>query len=118
MRSLLAMRVRYYLQQGPGLLVVIIGAGLLVAIGAFVVQQVMPDRAVDSCKEEVLSQLKSPSSADFSEVDSYESGGGRVVFGEVDSENGFGASIRNHFRCEVEDGGSWLVTDVDFTGPG
>lgn len=68
----------------------------------------------------VSSKLKSPSTADFEygfstkidkvgekgyEVDSY-----------VDSQNGFGATIRTNFHCEVEytGNGNWKLVDLTF----
>lgn len=50
------------------------------------------------CKDRVLSYLKSPSTAEFSNVG--EMGG--LVVGYVDAQNGFGATIRNGFSCKVE----------------
>lgn len=55
-----------------------------------------------TCREAVENRLKSPSSAEFSDVQARQddSAGTRwTVTGKVDSENSFGASIRNTFTC-------------------
>lgn len=55
-----------------------------------------------TCREAVENRLKSPSSAEFSDVQAKQddSAGTRwTVTGKVDSENSFGASIRNTFTC-------------------
>jgi hypothetical protein len=56
------------------------------------------------CKNLVLDQLKSPSTAVFSnislsKVDDHIS----LLDGAVDSENGFGATVRADFECQVYD---------------
>lgn len=54
------------------------------------------------CEEFVKDRLKSPATADFSDEDRSRSGPRTwVVSGSVDSENGFGAMIRNTFTCKV-----------------
>lgn len=56
--------------------------------------------AKDACQQWVKDQLKSPSSADFSNV--HVSGSGPwTVEGDVDSENSFGAKLRAHWTCDV-----------------
>ncbi|WP_395705451.1 DUF2510 domain-containing protein [Rhodococcus ruber] len=55
-----------------------------------------------TCREAVENRLKSPSSAEFSDVQAKQddSAGTRwTTTGKVDSENSFGASIRNTFTC-------------------
>lgn len=54
------------------------------------------------CQQFVEDRLKSPSTADFSDEDARHVHGKRwQVIGSVDSENGFGAMIRNDYRCLV-----------------
>lgn len=75
--------------------------------------------AYRACERAVESQLRSPSSAEFSgapastitqEDDSYR------VSGTVDSENGFGAMIRSEFTCELREvGGNWDLVDISVT---
>lgn len=50
------------------------------------------------CKEQMQLFLKSPSTAEFSNV-KHE---GSLVVGSVDAQNGFGATVRNEFSCKVE----------------
>lgn len=54
------------------------------------------------CEEFVKDRLKSPSTADFSEEERLQmTDTVFVVTGAVDSENSFGAMIRNDFTCKV-----------------
>ena len=54
------------------------------------------------CEEFVKDRLKSPATADFSDEERLQmSETVFVVTGSVDSENGFGALIRNNFTCRV-----------------
>jgi hypothetical protein len=75
----------------------------------------------------VEDKLKSPSTADFgSAFGDYQDpdevvtdlGGGKFrVRGWVDAQNAFGATIRNHFMCELEYVGNdrWRCTSLQFT---
>lgn len=69
------------------------------------------------CREWVADELRSPASADFPEwgADVRVTGGGPyVVASHVDSENGFGATIRSHWRCQVEEvGGQWRLRNIE-----
>ncbi|MEL0120915.1 MAG: hypothetical protein VXB01_18420, partial [Opitutae bacterium] len=77
-------------------------------------------------KDFVKERLKSPSTADFGGVFSdYQDpdsvvtvlGGGKyVVRAWVDSQNGFGATIRTRFVCKLEDMGNdrWRCTSCVF----
>ncbi|MDN3310536.1 hypothetical protein QWJ90_06305 [Microbacterium oryzae] len=58
------------------------------------------DAAVVTCQSLVKDNLKAPSTASFPYVPSYS---GRVISGEVDAENGFGAKIRSSFQCTLVD---------------
>jgi hypothetical protein len=55
--------------------------------------------AQSECEHLVSSNLKSPSTAKFS--DGFSGDGPWIVSGYVDSENGFGAMLRSDFRCSV-----------------
>jgi hypothetical protein len=70
------------------------------------------------CERFVKDRLKSPGSADFSEEnDVTEAGGSWTVSGVVDSQNSFGALLRNQFSCTVKprpDGKTWDL--VSLTG--
>lgn len=59
-----------------------------------------------ACRDWVKERLKSPASAEFSD-ESVERDGddGYVVSGAVDSQNGFGAMIRNTYTCEATHSG-------------
>jgi hypothetical protein len=66
--------------------------------------------AEGSCKEAVSNQLVSPASAQFEISIVTESASGLyVVNGTVDSQNGFGAMLRAHFECVVNDDGTAVV---------
>lgn len=72
-----------------------------------------------ACAEFVKDQLKSPATAEFSETSSSELGQERWrVEGAVDSENSFGAMIRNTYVCEVEYLGDdeWQLVDLTSSG--
>lgn len=70
------------------------------------------------CENFVKDRLKSPSSADFSETQSRGEGADYVVVGAVDSENSFGAMIRNDYVCEVsyEGDDQWSLTSLTGLG--
>ena len=79
-----------------------------------------------ACKDFVKDQLKAPATADFdnmliaagSERTSSGADPSFEVQGDVDSENGFGAKIRNHFSCEVhytESDETWHLDDINVT---
>jgi len=60
--------------------------------------------AYDACVEAATDRLKAPATAEFADredVDVTVSGSTYTVVGDVDSENGFGALIRNTYTCEV-----------------
>ena len=59
--------------------------------------------AQETCKESVKNQLKSPSTAKFSDIDTVSEGGDNyTVSGHVDSENSFGAMIRSSWTCTFD----------------
>lgn len=67
-----------------------------------------------ACRELVKDRLRSPASAQFSDLAHRGSGVQFVVTGIVDSENAFGAMIRNSFTCEVRlDGEYWRLVRLD-----
>lgn len=73
------------------------------------------DMAITMCEKFVKERLKSPTTAKFSDeaaaagshADEY------AVVGQVDAQNGFGAMIRNQFRCELTiSGDTWTARAV------
>jgi hypothetical protein len=54
------------------------------------------DLAIVTCQDVVTQNLKSPSTASFPEVPTIS---GDTITGEVDAQNGFGATIRADFQC-------------------
>jgi len=67
------------------------------------------DDATRACKDFVKDRLKSPASAEFDATAKGEAGV-YVVTGTVDSENSFGAMMRNEFSCKVKlDGDTWRL---------
>jgi hypothetical protein len=56
--------------------------------------------SIDECKNLVKERLRSPSSAEFSEVEFNNLDGKSFeIVGQVDSQNGFGAMLRGSFKC-------------------
>lgn len=61
-----------------------------------------PARARDACREAVEDRLKAPSTAEFSDEESEKAADGEyTVTGAVDSQNGFGAMVRNTYECGI-----------------
>lgn len=61
-----------------------------------------PAAAEIACEDAVRERLKSPSTADFPDTNyRHEPGGVFDVRGTVDSQNGFGATVRSIFGCTV-----------------
>lgn len=103
------------------LIIVVVAAGGCAAMAAYGSNS-DSSRKVDAkvwCEQYVKDQLKAPSSADFSgeattkgaDKDTY------TVAGAVDSQNSFGAKLRNTFSCTVRkrpDGDTWDL--VSLTG--
>jgi hypothetical protein len=56
------------------------------------------------CQLEVEKQLKSPSSARFSNMDATGVDGEWTATGSVDSENSFGAMVRAEYGCTITGG--------------
>lgn len=70
------------------------------------------------CHEFVKDRLKSPGSADFSGESVEESGTQQwAVVGVVDSQNSFGAMIRNTYSCTVRYAGNdeWRLVSLEST---
>jgi hypothetical protein len=86
-----------------------------------------PELAYQNCKQAVLASLKAPSTAKFED---YHTGLVSVkkqiknkmgektiyykVYGEVDSQNSYGAMIRSTFSCEFTSyaNGSWYLDEI------
>lgn len=68
---------------------------------------------IKACQEATTRQLKSPSSAKFSEDNPSIDGARGVVAGVVDAQNGFGAMLRKRYYCIATRGDKmWLVSSV------
>lgn len=71
-----------------------------------------------TCRTEVLTRLKAPSTAQFASASTRYGVGQTADFytvtGEVDAQNGFGALLRTAYRCDVtrEQDATWRVTSV------
>lgn len=66
------------------------------------------------CRDAVQDRLRSPSSADFIGVPKAAwLEGAVVVMGEVDAQNGFGATVRSRFLCNWRNGGFTAVSVLD-----
>ncbi len=58
---------------------------------------------VEDCQSLVKADLKAPATAQFSEVEVKQEGSKTyLISGSVDSQNGFGALLRNSFECEFD----------------
>jgi len=66
--------------------------------------------------EFVKQRLKSPHTADFSTLRMTKTSSGVwTTDGYVDSQNMYGATMRNYFHCEVQyRGGSWYLIDLSW----
>jgi hypothetical protein len=75
--------------------------------------------ATEQCQSRVEDKLKSPATAEFGDSSSSELGktGDRwEVIGVVDAENGFGATVRLTYKCDmtyVEPMDAWTAALVD-----
>lgn len=64
-----------------------------------------------ACEDVVKKNLKSPSTASFSNETATGTDGQYTVTGDVDSQNSFGATVRAHFTCE-SDGSTVHLTSL------
>jgi hypothetical protein len=73
--------------------------------------------AQDVCQTFVERRLKAPGTADFHDLDATGKEPNFVVTGTVDSENSFGAKLRNAFECTVThtDGDNYRLVDLALT---
>lgn len=70
--------------------------------------------ATSACEKFVKDDLKSPASAQFSGEDVSHDGSIYTVTGDVDSDNSFGALIRNSFTCTIRDDDTvWTLVSMD-----
>jgi hypothetical protein len=60
------------------------------------------DAVKDVCHQSVSDQLKSPSTAKFTDLEVYQAGANWYATGDVDSENSFGAMIRTGWTCTAK----------------
>lgn len=72
---------------------------------------------VSACQTEAKKKLKSPATAQFSDEKPVELGDRfYYIDGVVDAQNGFGATVRNKYRCKAESKeGTWSVIRVEFS---
>lgn len=73
--------------------------------------------AFTACTQFVEDRLKSPATADFEGMGYAtitNTGQAWTVRSHVDSENGFGATVRTEFVCKMKytESGDWLLTDL------
>lgn len=68
--------------------------------------------AARACEKTFIpDRLKAPSTAQYTNVRTTESGGAYTVMGYVDAQNSFGAQIRSSFTCIVHSSGDQWVLD-------
>jgi len=106
------------------LLAIVIGVGAVAGISSWASnndpaakekreRESAPYYAQSACKTAVKEALKSPTSAEFSDVQTGDTTSPFVVMGHVDAENSFGAKLRNTFTCKVEvEGLSTRIVDL------
>ncbi|MEV1331111.1 hypothetical protein AB0J20_16215 [Micromonospora costi] len=103
---------------------VVAAAAVVLVVAGGAAWALMPGdegEAVDRCQAAVSDKLKSPSTAEYGDVTVTSEDGNfgtyYVVTGEVDAQNGFGATVRGEYRCKVnrESDGNWLVVESSFT---
>lgn len=71
--------------------------------------------AITACEDAVKLQLKAPGTAKFGDQ-FVRDGTPAEVIGWVDSENGFGALVRNRFLCLAHKGQTgWRISEVTFS---
>lgn len=91
---------------GIGFLVVVVG-GTLWAFASTAFEEERPavgtsQQAESACEDNISQQLKTPSTADYVDVESTSTGSNAwSVTGSVDSENSFGARVRTDWTCAV-----------------
>jgi hypothetical protein len=91
------------------LLTALAGCGDTSGVEKEVDAKIERDDATRVCKDFVKDRLKSPASAEF-DTDVKGKAGVYTVVGTVDSENSFGAMMRNEFSCKVKlDGDTWRL---------
>lgn len=78
-------------------------------------REAVEQSVTDACKSAVAAKLKSPGSAQWSNVEASRPYGNFTwkVEGKVDSQNGFGALVRGEFLCAVEVDGRGNVTSTE-----
>lgn len=70
--------------------------------------------ATQACQKFVKRDLKSPASAKFSGIGVAHVGSTYTVSGSVDSQNSFGAMLRNDFACvETRGKSDWTLVSLD-----
>lgn len=107
------------LADAPTWVLVLLSVAVLGAVvgGMFVFNTLRePAQAKDECRVAVEDRLKAPATAEFSNETAEKAQGEDeyVVTGEVDSENGFGAMIRNSYTCKVRSAPFWYAYSVTF----
>lgn len=81
---------------------------------AMAIQQAPMSGLIPACQEAVKRYLKSPGSAKFG-GESVTARDPYVVTGWVDSQNGFGALVRNRYYCRAWRGETWRAEDPSFS---
>jgi len=69
------------------------------------------------CEEFIERKLKAPGSAEYPEPTTTKDGATYTVVGSVDSQNSFGAQVRNDYTCVIRSEGDdkWTLVDLDLT---
>lgn len=108
----------------PKLAIAFLATLVVLALGALAFLLLRPTSSdaattqIAACRERVKTQLKAPATAQFSgeAVTKQPTGAFFEVNGVVDAQNGFGALLRQRYRCTVTESGEALaVTLTDWS---
>lgn len=105
----------------PKLLLAFVAVLVIAAAGGLAYVLLRPNASaatetaqITACREKVKAQLKAPATAQFSNeaVTKQPTGELFEVNGAVDAQNGFGALLRQRYRCTVTGGGQALAVTL------
>jgi hypothetical protein len=104
----------------PKLAIAFLATLVVVALGALAFLLLRPSDSsaattqIAACRDKVKAQLKAPATAQFSEeaVSKQPTGEFYEVNGVVDAQNGFGALLRQRYRCTVSESGEALAVTL------
>ena len=98
-------------------------AALMLAVTGCTTEPVNPvadDQSTSAevmCEEFIERRLKAPGSAEYTKPSTTKQDATYSVVGAVDSQNSFGAQVRNDYTCVIRSEGDdkWTLVDLDLT---